>query len=63
MSFLVYALSAVSLAAFAYAAIATLRLFRERAAMSDRIARATRPTEGRVLPVRPRTFHNRPGEN
>lgn len=63
MSFLVYALSAVSLAAFAYAAIATVRLIRERAAMSDRIARAVRPVDPRPLPIRPRTFHNRPGEN
>lgn len=60
---MIIALSLLSLAAFAYTAIATVRLIRERAALSDRIARAVRPVHGRALPVRPATPHNRPGVN
>lgn len=59
----VIALAALSLAAFAYAAIATLSLVRERAAMRDRIARAVRPVHGAAMRERPAIVHNRLGED
>lgn len=61
--FPIIALAALSVAAFAYAAIATLRLIRERAAMSDRIARAVRPVHGAAMRQRPAIVRNRLGED
>ena len=61
--FLVSALALLSVAAFAYAGRVALAMVAEAAERRARIARAVRPVEGRALPVRPRTFHDKPGSN
>lgn len=63
MLFLVFALSALSLAAFAYAAIVAVGLVRERAAMRARIERATRPVHGPAIACAPVIYRNRLGED
>lgn len=60
---MIYALATLSALAFLYAARLALSLISDRQERRARIARATRPEYRRAAPVRPRTFHNRPGQN
>lgn len=61
--FPIIALAALSLAAFAYAVYIALSMVRDKAAMSDRIARAVRPVHGAAMRERPAPVRNRLGED